>query len=65
MGVFTFLEGTDWKEKTIVPFVTYGLSGWGSSIDDIRVAAPNAAKLRKGLAVHMSRLTLQKASRRG
>lgn len=53
VGVFTFLEGTDWKEKTIVPFVTYGLSGWGSSIDDIRVAAPNAA-VAKGLAVHAS-----------
>lgn len=53
VGVFTFLEGTDWKEKTIVPFVTYGLSGWGSSIEDIRVAAPNAA-VAKGLAVHAS-----------
>ena len=53
VGVFTFLEGMDWKGKTIVPFVTYGLSGWGSSIDDIRVAAPNAA-VAKGLAVHAS-----------
>lgn len=53
VGVFTFLEGTDWKEKTIVPFVTYGLSGWGSSIDDIRAAAPDAV-LAKGLAVHAS-----------
>lgn len=53
VGVFTFLEGTDWKGKTVVPFVTYGLSGWGSSIDDIREAAPNAA-VAKGLAVHAS-----------
>nr|WP_240924689.1 flavodoxin [Megasphaera sp. SW808] len=53
VGVFTFLEGTDWKGKTIVPFVTYGLSGWGSSIDDIRAAAPDAV-LAKGLAVHAS-----------
>ena len=53
VGVFTFLEGTDWKGKTVVPFVTYGLSGWGSSIDDSREAAPNAA-VAKGLAVHAS-----------
>lgn len=52
-GVFTFLEQTDWEVKTIVPFVTYGLSGWGSSIDDIRAAAPDAV-LAKGLAVHAS-----------
>lgn len=53
VGVFTFLEGTDWKGKTVVPFVTYGLSGWGSSIDDIREAAPDAV-LVQGLAVHAS-----------
>lgn len=53
VGVFTLLEGTDWNGKTIVPFVTYGLSGWGSSIDGIREAAPNAA-VAKGLAVHAS-----------
>lgn len=53
VGVLTFLTLADWKGKTIVPFVTYGLSGWGSSIDDIREAAPDAA-VAKGLAVHAS-----------
>lgn len=52
-GVFTFLEQLSWQGKTIVPFVTYGLSGWGSSIEDIRGAAPDAVMAR-GLAVHAS-----------
>ena len=52
-GVLTFLELTSWQGKTIVPFVTYGLSGWGSSMEDIRAAAPDAA-IAKGLAVQTS-----------
>ncbi len=53
MGVFTFLEGYDWKGKTIYPFVTYGLSGFGSSIGDIQKAAP-AAAVGEGLMLHAS-----------
>lgn len=58
-AVFTFLEQSSWQGKVIVPFVTYGLSGWGSSIEDIRAAAPDAV-IARGLA-----LTSPQASRAG
>lgn len=50
-GVFTFLEQTDWKGKAIVPFVTYGLSGWGSSIDDMRLPRRTPSLLRDWLSM--------------
>lgn len=53
VAVLTFLEQASWQGKVIVPFVTYGLSGWGSSLEDIRAAAPDAS-LAEGLAVHAS-----------
>ena len=43
VAVLTFLEQASWQGKVIVPFVTYGLSGWGSSLEDIRAAAPDAS----------------------
>ena len=54
-GVFTFLEQTPWQGKTIIPFTTYELSGWGSSMEDIRDAAPDA-EISRGLAVHASQV---------
>lgn len=53
MGVFSFLEGQKWQGKTIYPFVTYGLGGFGSSIEDMQRAVP-AATLGKGLMLHAS-----------
>ena len=42
-AVSTFLSGTDWAGKTMVPFMTNG--GWpGSVIDDMRDAAKGAAE---------------------
>ena len=55
MGVFTFLEQYKWEGKTIAPFITYGLSGMGSSIGDIHTSAPQATILR-GLAIHASEI---------
>ena len=51
MGVFTFLESQKWHGKTVYPFVTYGLGGFGSSLADIQKAAPDAA-LGRGLMLH-------------
>lgn len=54
MGVFTFLEGQSLKGKIIAPFVTYGLSGLGSSVEDIAASTPSSIVL-KGLAIHASK----------
>ena len=54
MGVFTFLEAHGFKGKTIIPFVTYGLSGFGTSAEDIRKSVPGANVL-DGLTIHASR----------
>jgi hypothetical protein len=50
MACFTFLESYDFAGKTIIPFTTYGGSGFGNSINDIKRLAPTAA-LREGIAV--------------
>ena len=36
MPVFTFLEGYDFSDKTIIPFTTYGNGVWGKSINSIK-----------------------------
>lgn len=36
MVVYTFLENNDFKGKVIAPFATYGTSGLGSSVSDIK-----------------------------
>lgn len=40
--ILTFLEGTDFDGKTIIPFCTSGGSGIAGSVSDIETAAPNA-----------------------
>ena len=42
MIMYTFLENNDFSGKTIVPFVTYGSSGVGNSIEEIKLMAPGA-----------------------
>ena len=46
----TFVEGIDWSGKTIFPFVTYAVSGLGSTIDDYARLCPGAT-INEGLAV--------------
>lgn len=53
MGVFTFLENHNWQNKSIYPFVTYGLGGFGSSIEEIHKSAPGAF-VGNGLMLHAS-----------
>ena len=53
MAVFTFLEHFDFSGKTIKPFCTHEGSGLGSSLSDIKKLCP-AAKVEKGLAIHLS-----------
>ena len=40
--VDTFLEGTDFSGKALIPFVTSSASGMGSIMDNIRRLAPGA-----------------------
>ena len=47
MPVFTFLEGSDFSGKTILPFCTHEGSGLGRSEVDIQGACPTA-RLRAG-----------------
>ncbi len=51
MGVLRFLEDYQWKGKVIAPFVSYGLSGYGTSIASIKKAAPEATVVHS-MAIH-------------
>ena len=53
MGVFTFLESTDFSNKTIKPFCTHEGSGMGHSEADIKKTCP-AAVVERGLAIRGS-----------
>lgn len=50
MIMHTFIESVDLTNKTLVPFVTYAVSGLGTTIDDYTRAAPTA-RIGEGLAV--------------
>ena len=50
MPVFTFLEEYDFSGKTVIPFTTYGDSGFGRSIHSIKEILSDAAIL-EGFAV--------------
>ena len=43
--VMTFLSGSDFSGKTIVPFMTHGGGGLGKSVQDIQRLAPGATVL--------------------
>ena len=50
MAVFTFLEPTIFRGKTIIPYCTHEGSGMGSSERDIKKVCPHA-KVLSGLAI--------------
>ena len=51
MVVFTFLEEYDFSGKTIVPFTSYGTSGWGNSLASIQRSVGNNATIVEGFSV--------------
>lgn len=53
MAVYSFLEEYDLSEKTIVPFVTSGGSGFSGSVSEIESIQPDAT-VREGLALGAS-----------
>ena len=53
MPVYTFLEEYDLSQKTIVPFVTSGGSGFSNTISSIREKQPNAI-IEEGLSIYGS-----------
>ena len=50
MAVFTFLEGYDFSNKTIIPIVTHEGSGFGASEVDLRKLLPNS-NIEEGTAI--------------
>lgn len=42
MGVYSFLEQVDLSDKTIIPFVTHGGSGFSDTIDTLKTMFPDA-----------------------
>jgi hypothetical protein len=46
----TFIDSVDLRGKTILPFVTYAVSGMGNTIDDYTRVCPEAT-IGEGLAV--------------
>ena len=53
----TFLEAYDFSNKRITLFATSGSSGFGNTIKELKVSAPNA-DIKKGLL--LNNLTTQK-----
>jgi flavodoxin len=54
-ALFTFFESYDFTGKTILPFCTYGSSGLGRSVTDIKKLCPNAT-VRDGLGVRAANI---------
>lgn len=51
MAVFTFLEEYDFSGKRVVPFTSYGTSGWGNSIASIQKSVGDHAAIIEGFSV--------------
>ena len=51
MAVFTFLEEYDFSGKTVVPFTSYGTSGWGNSIASIQKSVGDHTTIAEGFSV--------------
>ncbi len=51
MPLYTFFEEYDFSEKTLIPFVTHGGSGFSSIIRTIKNLEPDAAVVEEGLSV--------------
>jgi flavodoxin len=49
-ALFTFFESYDFAGKTILPFCTFGSTGLGRSVDDIKKLSPGAT-VRDGLGI--------------
>ncbi|MDE6168545.1 MAG: flavodoxin, partial [Acetatifactor sp.] len=57
MPVYSFLEENDFGAKTIIPFVTHGGSGFGSTVEAISRLQPGAFVSGDGLSVPRGDLT--------
>lgn len=51
MPLYTFLESYDFSEKTIIPFVTHGGSGFSRTVSTIQELQPEAAVIEDGLSI--------------
>lgn len=64
MIMHTLLDGVDWTGKTLHPFVTYAVSGLGSTIGRYRDAASGARLDGDGLAIRGEEVRDAAATRR-
>ena len=51
MPLYTFLESYDFSEKTIIPFVTHGGSGFSRTVSTIQELQPEATVIEDGLSI--------------
>ena len=49
--LFTFLEEYDFSEKTIIPFISHGGSGFSNTIEEIKELQPDANISDEGLSI--------------
>ena len=56
-AMFTFLEEYDFSGKTIIPFITHGGYGVGSSVKDIQKLCPNADVEKDIFASHRDKVS--------
>lgn len=52
MPVMTFLESYDFSGKTVIPFCAHGTGGLAGSVDDLRAALPESARVGKPIGVY-------------
>lgn len=51
MPLYTFFEIYDFAEKTIIPFVTHGGSGFSDTVSTIKKLEPDAEVISEGLSI--------------
>lgn len=52
MPVMTFLESYDFSGKTVIPFCAHGTGGLAGSVDDLRAALPESARVGTPIGVY-------------
>lgn len=52
MPVMTFLESYDFSGKTVIPFCAHGTGGLAESVEDLRAALPESARVGRPIGVY-------------
>lgn len=62
MPLYSFLEGSDFSGKTIVPFSTHGGSGFADTIDTLARLEPKAKIVKDGFTVSRNSVSQSRAA---